>query len=282
MDNQQRRMEIEKILQSAQGLLLEGWSPLPGSHQNQRASKLNTENKSSFKDLVTLYDKKVEAFLLEKMHSSFKGENFIGEESSGTHTLNDISKLDSCWVIDPIDGTTNYARAYPFFCSTVAWLEKTNQSWTVMVGAVFDPTRNEMFSAARGFGATLNSETMKVTTNGNPQQALFSTGFASKRSQELVSAFKLFEEITKESLGVRRDGSAAMDLAYVAAGRTDAYWEYGLAPWDTAAGALLVEEAGGKVTLHNGQVWDPLLGEILSSNSHIYGWIQKKINSRFQ
>jgi fructose-1,6-bisphosphatase/inositol monophosphatase family enzyme len=97
-----------------------------------------------------------------------------------------------------------------------------------------------------------------------------------------LSECKARGEITKESLGVRRDGSAAMDLAYVAAGRTDAYWEYGLAPWDTAAGALLVEEAGGKVTLHNGQVWDPLLGEILSSNSHIYGWIQKKINSRFQ
>jgi myo-inositol-1(or 4)-monophosphatase len=278
MDNQKRRLELEKILRSAHDLLLEGWSPRPGADKARQAA-LKIENKTSFKDLVTQFDKRVEDFLLAKLGEAFPGENFMGEESLTSEGIGRLEKLDSCWVIDPIDGTTNYARAYPFFCTTAAFMTKNQGQWQVQAGGIYEPLQRENFSAARGFGATLNGEKISVTANADPRQALFCTGFASRRSLELEKSFELFIEITKETLGVRRDGSAALDLAHVACGRTDGYWEWGLAPWDMAAGTLLVEEAGGRATLHGGGNWDPLNGEILSSNSRLHEWLAAKINN---
>jgi myo-inositol-1(or 4)-monophosphatase len=278
MDKQQRRIELEKILKSAHELLLEGWTPRPGA-QTSRKEMLLTQNKTSFKDLVTQFDKKVEEFLLEKLNKSFSGEVFLGEESQSQAIFEKLKSVDACWVIDPIDGTTNYARAYPFFCSTIGWMEKINGHWSVSVGGIYEPLHKEIFSAARGHGATLNSEKILVTPNEDPKQALFSTGFASNKSQSIDKPFDLFTQITKESLGVRRDGSAALDLAHVACGRTDGYWEWGLAAWDIAAGALIVEEAGGQVTKHKGQKFDPFDGEILSSNGKLHPWLEKMLSA---
>jgi myo-inositol-1(or 4)-monophosphatase len=183
----------------------------------------------------------------------------------------------SFWVLDPIDGTTNYLRAYPFFCSTIAFVTNENSKFVSQVGATWNPVSQEMFSASRGGGAFLNRQQLKVADITDPKSALLVTGFASGRSQDSHRPFELFEKITKQTLGVRRDGSAALDLAYVAAGRLDAYWEYGLSPWDIAAGALMVEEAGGKVTSLDNESFKLETGEILASNSGLHKWLVDQV-----
>lgn len=279
-DFRQRKYEIEKILRSATPLLLEGYTPRPGG-DNARRTRLGTANKSSFRDIVTVYDKNVEAFLTEALHESFPGEVVIGEEDSATQSQSIRERcagLDGFWLIDPIDGTTNYSRAYPFFCSTMAYVQKNQAGvFEVVSAATWQPVAQEMFSAALGSGAWLDRDRISVTQVQDPEAALLSTGFASERSQSADRPFDLFKQLTKLTLGVRRDGAAALDLAYVAIGRTDAYWESGLSPWDTAAGILLVQEAGGKVSHHNGEPVDIFSGEVLSSNSFLHKWLQEKL-----
>jgi myo-inositol-1(or 4)-monophosphatase len=248
----------------------------------QRNAKLATSAKSSPKDLVTFYDKAVEEHLLSKFSKSFPGELVIGEETCAQNSTvpQDIIqnlKSDSFWLLDPIDGTTNYARAYPFFCTTAAFCKKTTQGWDVLVGGVYNPVSQEMFSAARGCGAYLNRSELRVSQIQDPIHSLMITGFASERSQSSSLPFEIFQKITKETLGVRRDGSAALDLSFVAAGRVDAYWEFGLAPWDTAAGSLLVEESQGQFSDLSGDVSGFFRGEILATNGILHKWVINRI-----
>jgi myo-inositol-1(or 4)-monophosphatase len=130
-----------------------------------------------------------------------------------------------------------------------------------------------MFSAHLGGGATLNSQPLKVSSVSQPQEALLTTGFASSRTESEKRSFELFRELSLKTLGVRRDGAAALDLAYVAAGRIDAYWERCLSPWDTAAGLLLVRESGGRCSHHGGEAAEVLSGEVLATNGHIHAWM---------
>jgi myo-inositol-1(or 4)-monophosphatase len=280
-DLERRVKQASELMLRMESLLLEGYSATPGSDPARRGG-LAIQTKKSYRDLVTLYDQKVEAAILDELHRLFPGEVVIGEEaaSGSKESPKELAKkAEYFWVVDPIDGTTNYARAYPFFCSTLSLLkwQPDGRSAQPLLGVTFNPVNKELFWTYQGGGAWLNRSRLKVSQVTELQEALFITGFASLRSTDDMKSFERFANLTTQSLGVRRDGSAALDLAYVACGRVDAYWEWGLAPWDIATGSLLVQEAGGFVTKHSGQVFDIFDGEILASNKEIQKTLIEKL-----
>jgi len=195
-------------------------------------------------DLVTVADRKSEALILERLRSRWPSHDVVGEEGASIETGSDYR-----WYLDPLDGTTNFAHGFPVFCISMA-LEYKGQR---IAGVVYDPTRPELFSAERGRGAYLNGERIHVSKTANLAECLVATGFPSHKRHKNPNIF-FYHQITLKTHGVRRAGSAALDLASVAAGRFDGFWEFNLNPWDTAAGVLLVEEAGGKVSdFHDGE-----------------------------
>lgn len=198
-------------------------------------------------DLVTEIDHRSEAFILQYLKLHYLGHTFIAEES-GRHEGHN----EHAWYIDPLDGTINYAHGVPFFSVSIAYAFRGQ----LQLGVIYDPMRNECFSAERGHGAWLNDKPIYVSKTSLLTDSLLVTGFAniSHRTDIEVRTDNIdnFKRLMQETQGIRRLGSAALDLAYVACGRLDGYWEYGIHSWDIAAGALIVEEAGGKVTHING------------------------------
>ncbi len=195
-------------------------------------------------DLVTIADRKSEALILERLRSRWPSHDVVGEEGARIETGSDYR-----WYIDPLDGTTNFAHGFPVFCISMALEHKGRR----IAGVVYDPTRPELFSAERGSGAYLNGEKIHVSKTAKLAECLVATGFPSHKRHKNPNIF-FYHQITLRTHGVRRAGSAALDLASVAAGRFDGFWEFNLNPWDTAAGVLLVEEAGGKVSdFHGGE-----------------------------
>ena len=190
-------------------------------------------------DLVTEVDRACEAAILEIIRSRFPTHDIVTEET-------DLARTGSrhVWIVDPLDGTTNFAHSYPFFCASIA-LTVDGES---VAGAVFDPLRDELFTAEKGAGAHLNGRRLKVTTEDRLIQSLIITGFPYDLHEKLDERLSPFNRVMGRARAVRRDGSAALDLSYVAAGRADGFWEAVLKPWDMAAGRLMVEEAGGRVT----------------------------------
>ncbi|MCA1826017.1 MAG: inositol monophosphatase [Myxococcales bacterium] len=193
-------------------------------------------------DLVTDADKASEETVLRKLHELAPGVKILAEES-GEH-----GKGDARFIVDPLDGTTNYAHGIPLFCCTVAFEENGR----VVAGCTVDPLRDEVFRAARGEGAWLGSRKLQVSPARELESAVVCTGFPYGNRERLPHMAAVFARFTEIARGTRRLGSAALDLAYTAAGRLDGFWEMGLAPWDVAAGQLLVEEAGGLVTRFDG------------------------------
>src|SRR5580698_6002202 len=196
--------------------------------------KLKIEYKGDA-DLVTAADRASETLIRERIGQQFPSHDVLGEEQG----LNDRGG-DYRWYVDPLDGTTNFAHGYPVFNVTLA-LENAGE---LIVGVIFDPTRNELFTCEKGAGAYLNGRRIHVSKATNLNDCLFSTGFPSRR-RHLDVNIHFYYQLAVASHGVRRGGAAAVDLAYVACGRLDGYWEFGLSPWDMAAGKLLVAEAGG-------------------------------------
>lgn len=213
-------------------------------------------------DLVTEADLASEALIIERIKSHFPKHAILAEES-GEAVIDGHSELK--WIIDPLDGTTNFAHGYPCFCVTIA-LENNGE---VVVGVTYDPTRDEMFSAERGRGASLNNKPVRVSRCEGLSEALLVTGFPYdiKRREDFARHLTQF---LLQSRGVRRDGSAAIDMAYVACGRFDGFWEEGLNPWDMAAGVLLIEEAGGQVSSYDGSQLSIYSPPILASNGLIH------------
>ncbi|MEK6281356.1 MAG: inositol monophosphatase family protein [Acidobacteriota bacterium] len=204
---------------------------------------LQVSNKGDI-DLVTEADLASEKLIIERIKSYFPRHAILAEESGATNGTEAVEgKSEWRWIIDPLDGTTNYAHGYPCFCVSIA-LEHEGK---IEVGVVYDPTRDEMFAAERGQGATLNERRMRVSNIEDLNSALLCTGFP-YNVRERPNFTRDFQNFTMASQAVRRDGSAALDLAYVACGRFDGLWEEGLKAWDIAAGTLLIEEAGGKVS----------------------------------
>ena len=210
-------------------------------------------------DLVTEVDLACEEAIREVLGRLAPGTAVLGEEGGATGMGSDR------WLVDPLDGTTNYAHGFPAFCVSVAWQE----GGAVRLGAVYDPLRDELFTAERNKGARLAGQRLRTSETGKLEAALLATGFPYDRAQNPRN-YAEFRRLTQCTQGVRRTGSAALDLAYVAAARLDGFWEPGLKPWDLAAGCLLVEEAGGVVTGYGGEPFTPDDADVVASNGRLH------------
>jgi myo-inositol-1(or 4)-monophosphatase len=266
--------EVEAIAREA-GALLMGYF----------ASHVTIEYKGDV-DLVTEADRASEKMIVERLRSRWPEHGIVGEEGARSDP-----GADYRWYVDPLDGTTNFAHGYPVFCISIALVrnatptnakpalvgDPSEKDERLEVGVLYDPTRDEMFSAERGQGATLNSKPIHVSKTKRLAESILGTGFPShKRHQNPNIHF--YQQITLRSHGVRRAGSAALDLANVACGRYDGFWEFNLNPWDTAAGVLLVQEAGGRVTRFDGSPFRLDSREVLATN----GLIHQELMTNFE
>lgn len=215
-------------------------------------------------NVVTESDLAAERLIVERIRSHFPRHTILAEES-GTSVVHDGESSEYKWIIDPLDGTVNYAHGYPCFCVSIA-LERAGE---IIVGVVYDPVRDELFAAERGAGATLNGRHIRVSETEDLNRALLCTGFPYD-VRERNDFARHFANFIMHAQAVRRDGSAALDLAYVACGRFDGFWEEGLFPWDVAAGVLLIEEAGGRVSHYDGSRFDIYTPPIVVSNGLVH------------
>jgi len=218
-------------------------------------------------DIVTQADGRSEQAIMSRLRNHFPRHAIVAEES-GAHAAA-ASGTRFCWYVDPLDGTTNFAHGFPWFCVSIALAEGPAGNEELLAGVIYQPLTDELFTAARGEGAYLNNKRIHVSGVAKLATSLLGTGFpAHKRAQNPNIHF--YWNFTLRSHGVRRAGSAALDLAAVACGRFDGFWEFGLHPWDTAAGVLLVREAGGAVTNFAGEPYRLGMRECLASNSRIH------------
>ncbi len=238
----------------------------------QRFGRLkNVKYKSSFVDLVTEADLEAEKVILNILTARFPSHSILSEES-GKNTIDS----SSCWIIDPLDGTTNFTHRLPFFGISIAYTEENE----TLLGVVYDPYHDQLFTSLKGKGAFLNEDSIKVSKVSSVRESLLATGFPNEVCQNPDPYLRPFRKFLCTAQGVRRPGSAALDLAYVAWGRFDAFWEEGLKPWDTAAGCLLVEEAGGRVTDYSSKQWDPFSPHLIASNGFVHSEMCDIINQR--
>jgi myo-inositol-1(or 4)-monophosphatase len=211
-------------------------------------------------DLVTIADRTSEILIRERIKARWPSHDIMGEEQGLVDTGSDYR-----WYVDPLDGTTNFAHGFPVFCVSLG-LEHKNRR---VAGVVYDPTRDELFAAEQGSGAFLNQQRIQVSKIANLSESLVATGFPSHKRHKNPN-IHFYHQITLRTHGVRRAGSAALDLCCVASGRFDAFWEFNLNPWDTAAGVLIVEEAGGKVSDFKGGPFQINSRETLASNALLH------------
>jgi myo-inositol-1(or 4)-monophosphatase len=236
-------------------------------------------------DLVTIADRASEKLIVERLRARWPEYGIVGEE--GTRSELDA---DYRWYVDPLDGTTNFAHGYPVFCVSLALVRKGTTARpsglsdgggeageVLEAGVLYDPTRDEMFAAERGRGATLNGKRIHVSKTTTLAESLLGTGFPSHKRHKNPN-IHFYHQLTLRSHGVRRAGSAALDLANMACGRYDGFWEFNLNPWDTAAGVLLVEEAGGLVTRFDGSKFRLDSREVLGTN----GVVHQELLTNFQ
>jgi myo-inositol-1(or 4)-monophosphatase len=215
-------------------------------------------------DLVTEIDLQVEREFRTMIADRFPGHLVLGEEFASAEDRTRAAEF--CWVLDPIDGTTNFAHGLPIFCASLA-LEINGEA---VAGAVYDPNRRELFTAQRDLGASLNGTPLRVSSAATLLDSLLVTGFHYSIHKDPEELLALFGEFITRARAVRRLGSAALDLCYVAAGRFDGFWEQKLQPWDVSAGALIVAEAGGRVTSASGEPFRSDLGSVLATNGRIH------------
>ena len=216
-------------------------------------------------DLVTESDLAAERVIVERIRSYYPRHAVLAEEAGKVAAAEGAGTSAYKWIVDPLDGTTNYAHGYPCYSVSIA-LEREGE---LVIGVIHDPTRDETFAAERGRGATLNGRPIRVSEIQDLNEALLCTGYPyDVRGQD--NFVRNFKNFILHAQGVRRDGSAALDLAYVACGRFDGFWEEGLRPWDVAAGALLIEEAGGRVSRYDDAPYDIYTPPIMASNGLVH------------
>jgi len=229
---------------------------------------LTIENKS-INDFVSEVDKTAEKAIINEIKKAFPKHSILAEESGEI-----LGDSDFQWIIDPLDGTTNYLHGFPQYAVSIALLEKQ----VITHGVIYDPFKEELFTASKGDGAYLNNERIRVTMSNGLQDTLIGTGFPFKDPQHLDCYLETFKAIHPHVSGIRRAGSAALDLAYLAAGRLDGFWEIGLNSWDIAAGSLLVKEAGGFIGDFSGRDQYMETGNVVAGNTDVYKALLKKIH----
>ena len=235
-----------------------------GSLLIQRLGVAKVTNKGDI-DLVTEADLASENLIIERIRSYYPQHGILAEESGEAELVGGSKRSEWKWIIDPLDGTTNYAHSYPCFCVSIA----LEHAGVLEVGVVYDPVRDEMFAAERGNGTTLNDRKITVSSVEELKNAMVCTGFP-YNVRERPDFTRDFANFTMAAQAVRRDGSAALDLAYVACGRFDGFWEDGLSPWDIAAGKILIEEARGKVSNFENEPLSIYTKKVLASNGLVH------------
>ncbi len=213
-------------------------------------------------DPVTEFDLQSEKLITDRIRSTYPGHDLLAEEGSEV-----AHEADFRWIIDPLDGTVNFSHGFPVYCVSIG-LEFRGK---LVLGVVYDPERDEMFWAAHKNGAHLNDRIIKVSTENRLERALLSTGFAYDIGTARKNNLGLFARMAKKAQGIRRPGSAALDICWLAAGRTDGYWELKLHPWDTAAALVILKEAGGRYTRVNGSPFSVFDRDLLASNRRLHG-----------
>lgn len=236
-------------------------------------------SKKGHNDFVTEIDAAAEQAIIEVLLGAYPAHTVLGEESgrvAGAAYQGELEQADYVWIIDPLDGTTNFIHGFPQYAVSIALQHKGQ----IQHGVIYDPTRNELFTATRGRGAFLNERRLRVSACSKLSEALLGTGFpfrAAHDNPDLERYMKLFGLMAKRCAGIRRPGAAALDLAYVAAGRFDGFWEAGLKPWDIAAGALLVSESGGLVSDWQGESGYLNSGEVIAGTPKVLAQIVASI-----
>jgi myo-inositol-1(or 4)-monophosphatase len=237
---------------------------------------LKTKRRVKFKgrvDLVTHIDLRSEKFIATRIAKAFPSHSLLAEESGQS-----AHRSTHQWIVDPLDGTTNDAHGYPAFCVSIG-LEVEGK---LVVGAIYDPLRDELFSASAGSGAHLNRRRIKVSDEKTLSRSLLATGFPYDIAESRINNLNHFAHMYKAARGIRRAGSAALDLCYLACGRFDGFWELKLHPWDTAAGVVIVREAGGRITNLTGRTFSIYNGDVLASNGKIHRQMQKVLLKKYK
>lgn len=232
-----------------------------GEYAREHIAKIKeVAHKGAHTNLVTDVDKTCEKVIVDKVRKSFPSHSILAEEGGEEKKGGSFT-----WIIDPLDGTTNYTHGLPIYCVSIAVAE----SDSVKLGAIYDPSRDELFTAEEGKGAFLNGKRIQASRADKIMDSLIVTGFAYNIKGKIAN-MEYFKIMLEKAQAVRRLGSAALDLSYVACGRFDGFWELGLSPWDMAAGQLIVKEAGGTVTMLNGDEFDMSKKEVLATNGKIH------------
>lgn len=250
--------QLEEVARLAGEILRQGFQTTQWIEEKGRAS-----------DLVTATDRAAETAIRNFLSKSFPGHALLGEEEG----MSGAAGAEWTWIFDPLDGTTSFAHGLPFFSTCIALARGSE----VVAGVVYEPLRDEMFAAEVRCGATLNGSRLAVTSTADLSRALLATGFPYRIAENPHKTLERFAAVVPHARGIRRMGSAGLDLAYVAAGRMDGYWETSLQPWDCAAGALLVREAGGKVTDFAGNPHDIRGLETLATNGGIHEALRERL-----
>lgn len=223
----------------------------------------------TYNDFVTEVDRAAEQAIIDTLKDLYPHHGFLGEESGESNI-----DADFIWIIDPLDGTTNFLHGFPQYCISIALQERGVLTHAV----VYDPNRNDLFTATKGRGAFLNDKRIRVTQRTKLQECMIGTGFPFRDFTHLETYMDMLKDMIKKTTGIRRPGSAALDLAYVAAGWFDGFWEIGLSTWDIAAGGLIVQEAGGMVGDFEGNEAWIKTGNIVAGNPKIFGQILQTLS----
>jgi myo-inositol-1(or 4)-monophosphatase len=257
--------ELKKYLETAIQIAREGGDVL----RNFFGKVQHIHDKKNAGDLVTEADIESDCIIRNALQEAYPTHSILTEES-GRYSR---KESDFLWIVDPLDGTTNYAHCFPFFSVSIALLYQKE----LLVGVVYNPISQELFHAVRGGGAFLGEEPIAVSRAKDLEHSLLATGFPYDRRQNSDNNYKEFTHLTHLTQGVRRLGSAALDLAYVACGRLDGYWERGIKAWDIAAGVLLVQESGGKVSGYEENQLDIFSSEVLATNGYIHSLLSREL-----
>ena len=258
--------QLQLLLDIASEAALDGGTVL-SSYWGKLAGQVEEKGRSG--DLVTVADRNAEAAVIQALERHRSDIGIVAEESG----LLGNQDGDFVWAIDPLDGTTNFAHQYPFSAVSIGLLYRDEP----VLGVVYDPFHKDLFRAAKGLGATRNRQPIQVSSTASLAKSLLVTGFAYDRRETTDNNYAEFCYLTHMTQGVRRGGSASMDLAYVACGRLDGFWERGLSVWDIAAGIVLVQEAGGQVTAYDGGAVDVSSGRLLATNGALHKPLQNAL-----